>query len=180
MGAWGEDMCPGKCGKIGANSRFGSLESFNYRYMMSNIRSSQLQLTYNLMNEWTIDPPLAMWMLLNLGRTADEAPDAFCFLMQAEMKIWALGGMAGSLKNFERWLYQRDAGGVVTVREAKVTQTPDSHSSSKGTWMTSEKYDYVARGAPGGMIGFTLARGFSGTGGSMDDVVIKVTYFDYV
>merc|ERR1719218_520352 len=46
--------------------------------------------------------------------------------------------------------------------------------------MTSEKYDYVARGAPGGMIGFTLARGFSGTGGSMDDVVIKVTYFDYV
>jgi len=159
------------CQAVGSNSRFGPLASFSYRYFMSMIRSVQMHLTYSLMNEFALVPELAMWQVMSLGRIASESADAFSFLMQAEFH-------RGHMKNLERWLYQRDTAEIVTIKEAKVTQTPAPPCRAR-QWMTSEKYDWIARAAPGGIIGFSIDRGFAGTGTSMGNVVIKVTYFDY-
>jgi hypothetical protein len=164
----------GTCEALGSNSRFGPLASFPYRYFMSMVRSVQMHLTYNLMNEFTLNPALGMWQVMSLGRVASDSPDAFCFLMQAEFR-------RGPLKNFERWLYQRDSAEIVTMKEAKVVQTPAPPcASGGGQWMTSQKYDWIARSAPDGMIGFSIDRKFAGTETSMGNVVIKVSYFDFV
>merc|ERR1711998_328228 len=86
----------------------------------------------------------------------------------------------GHLKNIERWLYQRDTGGIVTYKDAKMSQTPAEPCAGTPGHRSSEPYDWIARAAPDGIIGFSIDRGFAGTDASMSNVVIKVTYFDYV
>jgi len=167
----GDSRVQPTCQAIGSRSRFGPLASFPYRYFMSMVRSVQMHLTYNLMNEFALNPELAVWQIMSLGRIASESADAFSFLVQAEFP-------EGHMKNLERWLYQRDTAELVTVKEAKVTQTPAPPCRSR-QWMTSDKYDWIARAAPDGVIGFSIDRKFAGAGTSMRKVVIKVTYFDY-
>jgi len=196
------------CVEWGLKSRFGPIAGFPYRYFMSMVRSTQMHLTYNLLNQWTLNKELALWSIMSMGRIASDSADAFSFLMQAEFHGGTFnrspenGGpysyKKGSLKNMERWLYQRDTAEIVTFKEAKVSQTPaapcfTSKSSANaekqsstagkvcaGQWMSSEPYDWIARAAPGGVIGFSIDREFAGTYPSMGNVVIKVSYFDYV
>jgi hypothetical protein len=54
---------------------------------------------------------------LELGKTAQDAPDVWCYLRESVVKS---GQRGHPVKNFERWLYQRDAEGARTLATEKV------------------------------------------------------------
>jgi len=89
----------------------------------------------------------------------------------------------GEVANFERWLHQRDhpqhthqIDGVVTFRDARMTQTPAGES--KGFW-ASPPYDWIARTAPKGVIGFTFSSAFARSDSKpLYAAVVKVSLFD--
>ena len=76
---------------------------------------------------------------------------------------------SGAVKNFERWLYQRDTEGYETEPAIKVP-----HSIKM--WMVKKDhyFDYVARKSR--RIGFAVDDRWCG--GEPVDVAIKVTFFD--
>jgi hypothetical protein len=160
----------------GGVARFGPLASFTYRFLMASLRSLQMRVSTLLLNGYAmIDPPsINTFMALELGRTASDTPDAWCFLV--ETRFHSTGG--GPVKNWERWLYQRDdaSPSARSVREAKITQTPATPSSR--TWATSEKYDYIARAAESGKMSFRLDSNFLSA--SPQTYVVKITFFDVV
>lgn len=148
----------------GGAARYGPLASFPYRYFMSQMRAVQQQLNWEVLNKVDLNPSVSAWSLLEMGREASTAPDAWAFLVETSIKpYYDPLGVGGPAKNWERWLHQRDNEtlGVKTVREAKITQTPAEPSTR--TYMTSEKYDYIAKAAPGGVIGFKLDARFTAT-----------------
>jgi len=134
-----------------------------------------------------VNPSLYAYMALELGRTADDAPDAWCFLASTRFKwLEHRGWQPGEVSNLERWLYQRDQdadvlGGVVTFADGRVSQTP-ALPTSNGSWYSRNDepaYDWIARTAPRGVIGFTFDPDFShALSNPLVDGWIKVTLFD--
>jgi hypothetical protein len=148
------------------DGRFGnSLTAFPYRYFSANIRLLQMRCNAVLYNPFALMPEMLAWVGLELGRTRDDAPDTWCFLRESKLN-------SGPVKNFERWLYQRDTPGYET-------QAVISIDKNYNSWMydANKPYDYIAR--KGAKIGFAA-----------DDVVfptnvehkvaIKVSYIDNV
>ena len=124
----------------GSVARFGPFASFNYRFLVSSLRALQMRVSYMLASATdVVRDDVFAYVALELGRTAEDAPDAFCFLIATEFNYGR-----GMVSHMERWLYQRDepestAGGVVTFPDAPVTQTPASPSNYSylgGSWMT--------------------------------------------
>ncbi len=149
------------------DGRFGnSLAAYPYRYFSSNIRLLQMRCNAVLFSEFALMPEMLAWVGQELGRTRQDAPDVFCFLRETKLKN------EGNVKNFERWLYQRDTPGYETQAVIPIDKNYNS-------WMydTNKPYDYIAR--KGAKIGFAA-----------DDVVfptnvehkvaIKVSYIDNV
>jgi hypothetical protein len=151
------------------DGRFGnSLAAYPYRYFSSNIRLLQMRCNAVLFSEFALMPEMLAWVGQELGRTRDDAPDAWCFLRETYIRH----GVNDNVKNFERWLYQRDTPGYETQAVIPIDKNYDS-------WMYSDSYpeDFIAR--KGEKIGFAA-----------DDVVfptdvehhvaIKVSYIDNV
>lgn len=145
--------------------RFGpNTDSYTYRYHTSNLRLLQMQSNYVLYNSFSIIPEQMVWVGQTLGRTVEDTPDIWCSLRESYVR-----GI-GPVKNFERWLYQRDSDGFETEPVVKVDQPPNQ------MWMVQPDhyYDYIAR--RGKQIG--LAVDDRWCGGGPVDVAVKVTYFD--
>ena len=67
------------------------------------------------------DPFLTAWEAVELGRGVNDAPDAWCYLRESYVHEHNDGnGKVVPVKNFERWLYQRDAPGYETHPVHKV------------------------------------------------------------
>lgn len=144
--------------------RFGtSTQSFSYRYFISNLRLLQMRCNYVLYNSFSLMPEQLVWVGQSLGRTVEDAPDIWCAMRESYVS------RHGPVKNFERWLYQRDSEGFETEPAVQV-QHPIK------MWMVekNKNYDYVARS--GKRIG--LAVDDRWCGGKPQDVAIKVSYFD--
>jgi hypothetical protein len=127
-------------------------------------------------------PQMLPFLSLQLGRTVEDAPDVWTFLRTSYLRAsnyknndWKnrpinateqTGGI--ETKNFERWLYQRDAPGYETQPAVKIQQAIKM-------WMVQEDkyYDYIARS--GKKIGFDIDDRWIG---NKDSVALKVTYFD--
>jgi len=105
------------------------------------------------------------WVGLELGRTIQDAPDAWCFLRESYIK--KDGGIP--VKNFERWLYQRDLPGYETTPAVKINQAIKMWMVDPGRY-----YDYVARKGMG--IGFDLDENFLPEG--LHSLAVKISYFD--
>lgn len=148
----------------GRNSRFGKLESFPYRYFTANLRLLQMRVNYLLNNEFALLPEMLSWVSLEMGRTIDDAPDVWCFLRESYIK--ENGGR--SVKNFERWLYQRDAAGYETMPAVKIEQAIQMWMVQPGKY-----YDFVAR--QGKKMGFDIDDRWAGL---KDSMAIKITYID--
>ena len=145
--------------------RFGrSTVSFPYRYFTANLRLLQMRCNYLLNNEFSLLPEMFSWVSLELGRTIEDAPDTWCFLRESYIK--ENGGRP--VKNFERWLYQRDAPGYETEPAVKIKQAIQMWMVEPGKY-----YDFVAR--KGKKIGFDVDDNWKELNGS---VAIKVSYFD--
>ncbi|HSH19890.1 MAG TPA: hypothetical protein VLA03_05535, partial [Draconibacterium sp.] len=145
--------------------RFGNTtNSYPYRYFTSNLRALQMRCTY-IHTTGHLIPKMLPFIAQELGRTVEDTPDTWSFLRESYLK--ENGG--SELKNFERWLYQRDAPGFETTRAVKI-----QHAIKM--WMVQENkyYDYIAR--KGKKIGFDIDDRWTGLN---DSLAIKVTYFDH-
>jgi hypothetical protein len=162
--------------------RFGNTtNSYPYRYFTSTLRALQMRCTY-IHTTGHLVPQMLPFLSLQLGRTIEDAPDVWTFLRTSYLRAsnyknndWKnrpitaneqTGGI--ETKNFERWLYQRDAPGYETQPAVKIQQAIKM-------WMVQEDkyYDYIARS--GKKIGFDIDDRWIG---NKDSVALKVTYFD--
>lgn len=164
------------------NFRFGNTtNSFPYRYFTSTLRALQMRCTY-IHTTGHLVPQMLPFLSLELGRTVEDTPDVWTFLRTSYLRasnyqnndylnrpITSTEKTEGiETKNFERWLYQREAPGYETQPAIKIQQAIKM-------WMVQEDkyYDYIARS--GKKIGFDIDDRWIG---AKDSVALKVTYFD--
>lgn len=154
--------------------RFGPIESFPHRYHESTLRMLLMRRNFVWAESgpWLINPPLLHYLALELGKNVRTAPDAWCYLRESTVKS---GKRGQPVKNFERWLYQRDAEGARTEATAKV-EVP----SQMFEFDRNHLYDMTARktvSAQGQtLIRFGLDDAFLGD--QQQAVAIKITYLD--
>ena len=147
------------------NYRFGrDTSSFQYRYFCSTLRLLQMRCNRVLWNNFTLNSEFYAWAALELGKSASDAPDAWCFLRESYLKPYY---SKKPVKNLERWLFQRDAEGFETKAEIKI-----EHAAKM--WMVDKPWDFAARS--GKKIGFFAARDF--IFGKSQSVVFKITFWD--
>ena len=164
--------------------RFGrTTNSFPYRYFISNLRALQMRCSY-IHTTGHLIPKMLPFMAQELGRTVDDAPDVWSFLYTARIKQEqynkydtkgrkksAQEAKEGiSLKNMERWLYQRDSKNFTTTPAIKI-----NHAIKMWMVQRDHYYDYIAR--QGSQIGFDVDdRWLEKNKGK--DLAIKISYFD--
>lgn len=142
--------------------RFGeTTDSFSYRYFMSNLRLVQMRCTY-VHNDETLIPQLLPWVAQQLGRTVEDTPDIWCYLNTSYLRRFP------ELRNFERWLYQRDRPGYETTPVEPISNEP------VGLWMVRTDIDHMAK--RGQNIGFAIDDRFIGEDPTR--VAVKVSYID--
>ena len=145
--------------------RFGQTTvSYPYRYFTSSIRLLQMRCNDLLVNEFALLPEMLAWVGVEMGKTIADAPDAWCFLRESYLK--ENGGRP--VKNFERWVFQRDKAGYETTPAVKIDQPIQM-------WMVQpdKYYDFIAR--EGKKIGFDVADKWTGLN---NKIAVKVSYFD--
>lgn len=165
--------------------RFGNTtNSYPYRYFTSTLRALQMHCTY-IHTTGHLVPKMLPFLSQELGRTVEDTPDAWSFLRTSYLRastyenndyrdrvITEEERAEGiETKNFERWLYQRDAQGYETTPVVQI-----QHAIKM--WMVQEDkyYDFIAR--RGKKIGFNVDdRVFPG---GEQPMAIKVTFFDSV
>ena len=161
--------------------RFGMLESFSYRYFTATLRTIQMRRNYILNNSFSVYPEMTAWASLEMGHTVETAPDVWCFLRESYIRTTEWPGYAKdpgrAVKNFERWLYQREdkeAGTQTTVamkmdHAIRMWNVAGNMKTGEGKY-----YDYIAR--KGKNIGFAIDDRF--LSGSSRRLAVKVTYLD--
>ncbi|MDI1248799.1 MAG: hypothetical protein PSV13_08050 [Lacunisphaera sp.] len=149
----------------GWTARFGPYETFGHRYRESMLRALQMRRNYLRTDRSDLDPALLHYVCLELGRTVEDTPDAWCYLRETPTHEHPQG-----VRNFERWLQQRDRDGARTVAVDRYDiEKQNSHSHD----FTARRTD-VARGQT--KIGFALDDRF--LPGGPHRVAFKVTYRD--
>ncbi len=126
-------------------TRFGPIETFPHRYHESMLRVLQMRRNFVWAEggPWLINPPLLHFVALELGRSARTAPDAWCYLRESVVPDRRPGAAAGAVvavKNFERWLYQRDTDGARTAATERVDVPEQMFEFSK-----AHRFDLTAR-----------------------------------
>ena len=145
--------------------RFGrNVIPYPYRYFTANLRLLQMRCNYLLNNEFSLLPEMLSWVSLEMGKTRLDAPDAWCFLRESYLK--ADGGR--TVKNFERWVYQRDATGYETMPCIKIDHPIEMWMVQPGKY-----YDYIAR--QGKKMGFDVNDTFLSIHKKFS---VKVSYVD--
>ena len=154
--------------------RFGPIETFPHRYHEATLRMLQMRRNFVWAEggSWLINPPLLHYLALELGKTVHDAPDAWCYLRESVVK----GGKQGrTVKNFERWLHQRDAEGARTEATEMVEVPPQMFDFDR-----KHLYDLTARrtqAAQGqSLIRFGVDEAF--LAGGPHAVAVKITYLD--
>lgn len=123
--------------------RFGPIETFPHRYHESMLRALQMRRNF-LWAEggpWLINPPLLHYVALELGQSARTAPDAWCYLRESFVPgRGAAAGQPVPVRNFERWLYQRDGDGARTTATERVEVPEQMFEFAK-----THRFDLTAR-----------------------------------
>jgi hypothetical protein len=150
--------------------KFTSPERLQQNYRMATLRALQMRRS----TVWTetnsvINPKLLNWASLELGQSTGTAADAWVALISTWTR--SQGGDI-EVKNFERWLYQRDTSGYDTKPAIKQDH---SFNASGNDLLASSKW-YVNLARTGNAIGIAIDDRFLSDG--PNEVAIKVTYFD--
>ena len=155
-------------------ARFGPIETFPHRYHEATLRMLQMRRNFVWAEggPWLINPPLLHYLALELGQTARDAPDAWCYLRESVIK----GGQQGQpVKNFERWLYQRDADGARTKATEKVAVPPQMFEFDRyHLFDLTARQTQLAKGQV--LIRFGVDETF--LAGGPHAVAVKITYLD--
>jgi hypothetical protein len=154
--------------------RFGPIETFPHRYHESTLRMLQMRRNFVWAEggPWLINPPLLHYLALELGKNARSAPDAWCYLRESVVK----GGKDGqTVKNFERWLFQRDADGARTLATEKVAVPPQMFEFDRNHLHDlTARQTHTAKGQS--LIRFGVDEAF--LAGGPHAVAVKITYLD--
>ncbi len=160
-------------------ARFGPVKNFPHRYRESSLRA--LQMRRNFLWEQgdgkTLDPHLTAYVGLTLGRNIEDTPDAWSYLRESYVRQGEKrNGPVVPVKNFERWLIQRDAPGYTTTATRRVDHGFKSPlwSSVSRTYVEDKLFDHTARKSK--KIGFLIDPRFLAAAG--DRIAVKVTYYD--
>lgn len=132
-------------GGDGWHHKFGPNALAGYRWFASSLRLLQMRRNWDLI---FADVPLPLawheltrYVQLSLGKTPRTSPDAWCWLREGYKTLREEGGGERALKNFERWLIQRDvAPDGMTQPAAQV----DISLMGQGTH-ASRPYEFQAR-----------------------------------
>jgi len=159
--------------------RFGPLETFPHRYHESMLRALQMRRNF-LWAEgggWLVNPPLLHYVALELGQTVRTAPDAWCYLRESYVRDRTdkSGKKVRPVKNFERWLFQRDSEGARTEPVEKVN-IPEQMFEFPRTHL----YEYTSRQTHTAEGQNRICFGVDDTflSGGPHRVALKVTYWD--
>lgn len=160
-------------------ARFGPIETFPHRYRESMLRVLQMRRNFVWAEggPWLVNPPLLHYVALELGKNVQNAPDAWCYLRQSYVPDRANRNWkkAVPVKNFERWLYQRDVDGARTVPTQKVPVPEQMFEFHR-----QHLYDYTARKTSAAedqtQIQFAVDNAF--LSGGPHRVAVKITYLD--
>jgi hypothetical protein len=123
--------------------RFGSMAGEAQRYRFSILRSLQMRMRFLWTSEAaeSINPPLSRYCAMSLGKSVENSPDAWAYLRQTPVRAYFHS--SGFVKNFERFLMQRDLPGGMTIPAQRTHREFDAgsnHNSSPDMW-----YDDIAR-----------------------------------
>jgi hypothetical protein len=161
----------------GQQSRFGSIQSFPYRYMMSMLRALHLRSTMLILDPKSIvNVALSRYVGLSLGHSVSSTSDAWCFLVQGTLTDGRL------VNNWERWLTQRDStdvsvnGGQPAARDARFYTTPFNASYAPSNRGRGGATDFIAKA--GTEIAFALAVPFQSRLQQTQQAWVKVSFFD--
>ena len=157
-------------------SRFGSRSGEPQRYRFSILRALQMRMRFL----WTsadaeaINPALSRYAAMVFGKSVEESPDAWAYLRESPTLTSVTS--VGVIKNFERWLCQRDLPGGMTVATQRTFREFEAgalYGSGPDQW-----YDDIARrtdiATGNSSIYFDLDDRFDSDGG----VQIKVEILD--
>ncbi|MCG3147125.1 MAG: hypothetical protein PCFJNLEI_00562 [Verrucomicrobiae bacterium] len=155
-------------------ARFGPRESWPHRYREATFRQLQMRRNYVWEPVKSNDPYLTYYLACSLGRTIADTADAWCYLRESYVhENNVRKGKVVPVKNFERWLLQRDSAGYETEPAHKIIYPPTVEGFIRTTYVKGYNYDYVAR--KGKRFGFALDDRFLP---KPAPVAIKVTYYD--
>jgi hypothetical protein len=160
-------------------ARFGPLDTFPHRYRESMLRVLQMRRNFLWAEggKWLVNPPLLHYVALELGKTVKTAPDAWCYLRESHVRNRANWKDKTPLKvkNFERWLYQRDADGARTEPAERVAVPEQMFEFHR-----KHLYDDTARTTNTAEGQRTIQFGVAETflAGGPHRVAVKVTYLD--
>lgn len=123
--------------------RFGDRAGEPQRYRFSMLRALQMRLRflYTSSAAEAVDPPLSTYARLSFGKGVHDSPDAWAYLKESPAGTHY--SPAGVLRNFERWLIQRDVPGGMTTPTERVDRA--FNAGALDASQTSLYYDHVAR-----------------------------------
>lgn len=165
--------------------RFGPVEYWPHRYHESMLRILQMRRNYLSRCAGDMNPELMSYVSLSLGKTMEQTPDVWCSLQENYANLNPRGVPSDpiKIKNFERWLHQRDFVGYTPLAAEKVEWPLPSDTNALPYQIghhPDHQYDYTARKTQ-------LSSGNSGIAFDVNDawlpggphpVWIKVTYTD--
>jgi hypothetical protein len=150
--------------------RFGPLATFPHRYHESMLRALQMRRNFLWAEtgNWLVNPPLLHYVALELGQTVRTAPDAWCYLRESRTR-------QNTVKNFERWLFQRDVEGARAVPAEKVAVPEQMFEFHR-----EHLYDYTARltDRASGQTSIRFGVDDVFLSGGPHRVAVKITYLD--
>ena len=123
--------------------RFGSRDGEPVRYRFSMLRALQMRMRFLWTGEAAeaINPALSTYAALSFGKTVTTSPDAWAYLRETPSTAYETS--AAVIRNFERWLVQRDVPGGMTVPAQRTFREFNAGGNYQGqpdTW-----YDDLAR-----------------------------------
>ena len=123
--------------------RFGDRAGEPVRYRFSLLRALQMRMRFLWTSEAAeaINPPLSAYAAMSFGHTVETSADAWAYLRESPVSPHEC--RAGVIRNFERWLIQRDIPGGMTVPAQRTERDFNAGANYQGprsTW-----YDDLAR-----------------------------------
>ena len=110
-----------------------------YHVKMSTLKALQLRMNWIFLGNYSLAPPVFQYMLKTLGKTVSDSPDAWVALREAEDR--ERGSPGPVVRNWERWLIQREVGpDGLTVRTVPIT----SPATQIGTSYEARRTDHAS------------------------------------
>lgn len=144
--------------------RYGDPKLYAHRFRESWFRALQMRRISLWTGSHTYYPEFSYWCGMELGRKATDSPDAWSYLRESYLQN------KKTMKNFERWVFQRDLPGYPTQAVNRF-----DHGYNAVNADPDRRFDMVGR--KGKMFGFGVDDNFIAPRVGAK-VTIKLTYMD--